>query len=206
MQYLVKPLVGHSGNSPLFFKGSSRPNVDRIYTITSVKSKLVLTQGSDGNITQQQWTESDHQRWKIIPLSDSERVNGNYYLKGICKIECVANQKLLDVPGGSSNNSIQLNAWDFNSAESQKWRLVELAQGAYRIENIKSGKVIDVRDGSLGAGAAIQQYQSNDSDAQKWLLSEVGDIPQGSLFEGQVTVYQDADYRGASQKLGPGKL
>ena len=144
MQYLVKPLVNHSGNSPLFVQGSFRPNVNRIYTITSVRSRLVLTQGSDGNITQQKWTESDRQRWKIIPLSDSDWVNGNYYLKGTFKIECVADQKVLDVPECSSDNSVQLIAYSSHGKDNQKWKLVELDRGAYRIESIESGKVIDV--------------------------------------------------------------
>ncbi|GET37666.1 RICIN domain-containing protein [Microseira wollei] len=113
MQYLVKPLVNHAGNSPLFYQDNAKPNVDRIYVIASVESKLVLTQNSDGKITQEKWTESDYQRWKIVPLENSQYVNGNYYLKGTCKIECVANQKVLEVPHSSTEDSAELGAWNW---------------------------------------------------------------------------------------------
>lgn len=188
MLYLVQPLVNHAANAPGF-----DANRNKIYTISSGKSGLAMTQNSDGNIVQKTWAESDYQKWKIIPLS-----GGNF------KIECVANGKVLDVPGASADNSIQLIAWDFKQSDNtnQQWRLVEQGQGTYRIEAVHSGKVMDVRDGSIAEGAAIQQHQSNNTDAQKWILSEV--LPKSVLFDKKATIYQHANYGGASQELGLG--
>jgi hypothetical protein len=202
MQYLVKPLVNHAGNSPLFHHDSGRPNVGRTYAIASAKSKFVLTQ-SGGVITQQKWTGSDNQKWKIIPLGNNEDA-GNYKFKGTCKIECVASQKVVEVPHSNTADGVQLGAWNWGNTNNQKWRLVELDGGAYRIESISSGKVMDVRDGSLNEGAAIQQFQSHNGDNQKWLLSEVTSAPDGALFEEKATVYKNDNFNPPFQEIGPG--
>ncbi|MFB2981081.1 Cys-every-fifth RiPP peptide CefA [Microseira sp. BLCC-F43] len=204
MQYLVKPLVNHAGNSPLFYQGNAKPNVDRIYVIASVKSKLVLSQLSDGIITQEKWTESERQQWKIVPLENSQYVNGNNYLKGTCKIECVANQRVLEVPHSSTEDEAVLGAWNWGNTNNQKWRLVELDRGVYRIENINSSKVIDVPGSSTAEGSEIVQYQSQNGDNQKWLLSEVTPAPEGALFEKKATVYKNDNFNLPSQELGLG--
>jgi hypothetical protein len=204
MQYLVKPLVNHAGNSPLFYRDNAKPNVDRIYVITSVVSKLVVSQLSDGIITQEKWTESERQQWKIVPLENSQYANGNYYLKGTCKIECLSNQRVLEVPRSSTEDQAVLGAWNWGNTNNQKWRLVELDRGIYRIENINSGKAIDLRAGSHEEGAVIQQYRSVDVDNQKWLLSEVTPGPTGALFEKKATVYKNDNFNPPSQELGLG--
>ncbi len=202
MQYLVKPIVNHSGNSPLFYQGTARPNVNRTYAITSLRSKFVLTL-SNGVITQQKWTGSDNQKWKIIPLGNNEDA-GNFKFKGTCKIECVASGKVVEVPHSNTADGVQLGAWNWGNTNNQKWRLVELDGGAYRIESIHSGKVMDVRDGSLNEGVAIQQFQSHNGDNQKWLLSEVTSGINGALFEKKATVYKNDNFNPPFQEIGPG--
>ncbi|MBD2544621.1 Cys-every-fifth RiPP peptide CefA [Planktothricoides raciborskii] len=206
MQYLVKPIVTHSGNSPLFSYENTRPNVGRTYAITSVKSKLVLTL-SDGKLTQQKWTGSDNQKWKIIPLSDYSEViasDGSYYQKSTCKIECVANGQVLDVPGSSTDNEVQIISYSWNGNPNQQWRLLELDGGVHRIENVNSGKVMDLSNASLDEGAAIQQFPSNNGDNQKWLLSEVTSGSDGALFEKKAIVYKNDNFNPPFQEIGPG--
>ena len=186
MLFLVNPLVTNAANAPGF-----DANRNRIYTISSVKSGLALTQNSDGNIVQKAWTESDYQKWKIIPLS-----GGNF------KIKCVANGKVLDVPGSSTEDRVQIIAWEAHDGPNQQWRLVQLGTQSYRIDSVQSGKVLDVRGGSTAEGNPIQQYKSNGTAAQQWILSEV--VPKSVLFDKKATVYQHTNYGGASQELGLG--
>jgi hypothetical protein len=208
MQYLVKPLVSHSGNSPLFYQENARPNTDRTYVITSVASRLVLSQPSEGTITQQKWTESKNQQWKIVPLEySSQYSNADYYLKGSCKIECVANQRVLEVPGSDMRDNALLGAGSWGDHTNQKWRLVELDRGVYRIENVRSGKVIEVPDNSIAKeGTRLQQYTSADTKYnQQWILSEVRPCPDGALFNKKAIVYKNDNFNLPSQELGLGK-
>ncbi|MGK7956198.1 MAG: RICIN domain-containing protein [Crocosphaera sp.] len=187
MLFLVNPLVSHAANRP-----GLDVNRNRIYNITSAKSGLVMTQDAEGKMVQKSWTESDDQKWKIIPESG-----------GVFKIECVADGKALDVPGNSTEDLVQLIAGSPTSNPNQQWRLVEQEGGSYRIEAVHSGKVIDVHGGSIEEGATLIQFGWHGGDNQKWILSEVR--PKSELFDKKVTVYQDANYGGASQILGPGK-
>lgn len=186
MLYLVQPLVKNAANAPGF-----DANRNKVYTISSAKSGLALTQNSDGNIVQKKWAESDHQKWKIIPLS-----GGNF------KIESVANTKVLDVPGGSTENAIQLIVWEAHGGTNQQWRLIDQGQASYRIESVANGKVLDVNGGSIDEEASIIQFDWHGGDNQKWILSEVR--PKSELFDKKATVYQHANYGGASQQLGLG--
>ena len=189
MLLLVKPVINHAANAP----GLS-VNSTRTYAITSVRSGLAVTKDSNDNIVQQPWTESDSQKWKIIPLS-----GGNF------KIECVDGGNVLDVYESRTDNKVQIIVDNFRNTNNnnQRWLLIQQDNGSYKIEAVHSGKVMDVRDGSSDEGAAIQQYESRDSDNQRWILSEVR--PKSNLFDKKATVYKHGDYGTPSQELGVGK-
>ena len=80
------------------------------------------------------------------------------------------NNYVLDVNGGSYNNSANVQLYGYNGTNAQLWRVSHDSEGYITFTNVKSGKVLDLNGGSVTNGRNIQQYDSNGTKAQKWVL------------------------------------
>ncbi|WP_320065963.1 RICIN domain-containing protein [Micromonospora sp. RTGN7] len=78
----------------------------------------------------------------------------------------------LDVPGGSTENKLQVQQYNCNGAVNQQW---EYLPGAYagfgQLRNVASQKCLDVRATSTSIGAVVQQYICMDVPNQQWSYS-----------------------------------
>lgn len=95
--------------------------------------------------------------------------NGTYTISS-----ALDKNKALDIAGASYDDKANLQIWDKNYTNAQKFKITYIAEGYYQIEACCSGKALDVAGAENRCGANVWQYQKNDSDAQKWLIKRAG--------------------------------
>ena len=97
-------------------------------------------------------------------------------LPDLCTISSTINTgKVIDVPGATTANAIQLQLWDDNITPAQRFRCYLNDDGSYTIQNIKSGLNLDLQSALAFNGAVVWQYTPNGTDAQKWFITDMGD-------------------------------
>jgi len=82
---------------------------------------------------------------------------------------------VLDVAGASHDDGANVQVYERNDTDAQRFAFRRNADGTYTITNQASGKALDVSAASQSDGANIQQWSSNGTDAQKWILVDCGD-------------------------------
>ena len=78
--------------------------------------------------------------------------------------------KVLDIAGASNENEANLQLWNKNNTNAQKFKITYVGEGYYEIEACCSGKVLDVAGAENKCGANVWQYEKNNTDAQKWFI------------------------------------
>ena len=88
------------------------------------------------------------------------------------KIKIVSHDggRCVDVPNGRADNWAQIQLWECNGSDAQKW--TRSSDGTIRA----LGKCLDIKHGSTEDGANVQLFDCNGSSAQQWRLSPAGDI------------------------------
>lgn len=84
------------------------------------------------------------------------------------------NQKVIDVAGAGTQNTTNIQLWDSNNTNAQKYRVQPVAQGYYKIVSVISGRVLDVAGGVRKSGVNVQLFDYNGSDAQLWRFYSAG--------------------------------
>ena len=84
------------------------------------------------------------------------------------------NSKRLDIDNASNANGANLQLWDKNLTNAQKFEFVKHDEGYYTIKSLCSGKMLDVCGGDQNPGANIHQWESNNTMAQNWYLVPLG--------------------------------
>lgn len=69
----------------------------------------------------------------------------------------------------SSNFAANVQAWESNGTNAQKFFIQQIGDNLYSITNAWSALALDVAGGSAQAGTNVQQYGWNDTNAQKWI-------------------------------------
>ena len=83
--------------------------------------------------------------------------------------------KALDVSGGKGEVGDNVQIWNDNNTNAQKWSISREKDGFYTIKNIISGKALDVEGGSHNFGANVHLWRINNTCAQKWGIIKKGD-------------------------------
>ncbi len=83
----------------------------------------------------------------------------------------------LDINQCSKNDKANLQLWQKNGTDAQKFKVQYNSHGYYTIKAMCSGKFIDVANSDKQDGTNIWQYSGNGTDAQKWLI-----IPDGEGY------------------------
>lgn len=91
---------------------------------------------------------------------------GEYFIKS-----ALADHLVLDVPGASRDDGANVQLWDANRSDAQKWRVSYDSQGLATITNVASGKVLDAQWGSSRPGTNVDQWSPNGTRAQKWRIT-----------------------------------
>ena len=97
--------------------------------------------------------------------------NGGYY-----RFRSALNyNKVIDVSSGSKENNANVQIWDLNDTDAQKWRAEKLEDNIYSFICVNSEKAMDVFNASFSNDTNIQQYTFNGTIAQKWNLTYLKD-------------------------------
>ena len=115
--------------------------------------------------------------------------------------------KAIDVTGGvdAAKNGTNIQLYDKNGTEAQKWHISKNSDGTYTIINPATGKSLDVADGKMDNGANIQLYGSNGTCAQKWWIGSNTDgtysVFSSCNIEMAIDVFDAARVNGANIQL-----
>lgn len=91
--------------------------------------------------------------------------------EGIYRIKsALSTNKVVDVANGSTENNANIQIYESNDTDAQKWKIVKTNDGYYNFISEVSGKAMDIANGTMQNDTNVQQYESNSSDAQKWSL------------------------------------
>ena len=94
---------------------------------------------------------------------------------GIYTIESALNSNMvLDISGSSRNNEANLQLWDSNGTNAQKFHVFYVNEGLYELAPMCSGKRVDVDHSGKENRTNVWQWEANGTDAQKWYIKPVG--------------------------------
>ena len=94
-------------------------------------------------------------------------VDGTYVIKS-----AINNNYVVDVAGGSNTSGANIQLYQNEYVDNQKFIVKYLENGYYTIKAEHSNKVMDVANGGKTAGTNVWQCYENNSDAQKWIIKE----------------------------------
>ena len=83
----------------------------------------------------------------------------------------------LDINQCSKDDKANLQLWQKNGTDAQKFKVQYNSDGYYTIKAMCSGKFIDVANSGKKNGTNIWQYGGNGTDAQKWFI-----VPDGEGY------------------------
>lgn len=86
----------------------------------------------------------------------------------------IAANKVLDVSGGSIDNKANVQLYESNGSDAQKFYIHDVGNKNYILISTASGKVLEVEDERSHDGANVCQRAYNGSDYQKWWLTDEG--------------------------------
>lgn len=134
-------------------------------TSNGVQLQLYTLNGTDAQRWKLVERESMRQRLDAFALKHAGTIAEGTYAIGVAGAE----RQVIDVNGASKVNAVNIQLYESNGTNAQRWLIEEDELGYLTISNVGSGKVFDVANGSTANGANVQQYNSNGTYAQKWI-------------------------------------
>ena len=120
----------------------------------------------------QQWGTSDetvHDIWKFVDAG-----NGYYYL-----VSAVGDggSYVLDVAGKKNSNGTNIDIYQYNGGDNQKFMFTQNTDGSYKILTKISDNqsCVEIADAGTSSGDNVQQWEINNSDCQNWILEPIAD-------------------------------
>lgn len=103
----------------------------------------------------------------------SKNVEGIEIEDGYYRIKFSKDIKMVfDVAAGSIEDYANIQLYENNNTDAQKFKITQNSDGYKTIECIKSKKALDVQSANYANDTNIQQYASNKNDAQKWKIEK----------------------------------
>lgn len=136
---------------------------DNQYYIQSKLGTVIEVNGSAAasgrNVQTGNMGTKNTQAWMLEEVSLENVSDGLYSI-------CIAadNTKVLDVMNGSTQNGANIQLYQYNMSEAQKFNISYVDKGYYKIQNKKSGKVLEV-DPKNGN---VKQNEWNNTEVQLW--------------------------------------
>ena len=141
----------------------------------SASGKLITVSRGDARELSVAFTPSDFKCLRSEQDADaavhmSDLPDGEYVVSSSMNYSFV-----LDVSGGSKENSANIQLYTSNMSNAQRWTVSHDDKGYVTFRNAGSNKVIDVAGGNASSGTNIAQYVSNGTYAQKWIVAKRSD-------------------------------
>lgn len=100
-------------------------------------------------------------------------VTTNEIEEGYYRIHSKLNYNFVfDVLNDSQEAGANLQVYEINNSNAQKFKITKRVDGTYKIANIRSGKVADVLGATFQNGTNIQMWDDTDNAAQKWTFTK----------------------------------
>lgn len=100
-------------------------------------------------------------------------VTTNEIEEGYYRIHSKLNYNFVfDVLNDSQEAGANLQVYEINNSNAQKFKITKRVDGTYKIANIRSGKVADVLGATFQNGTNIQMWDDADNAAQKWTFTK----------------------------------
>ena len=125
------------------------------------KSKTIFITDS-GNAEIRTDTQTLQNRFEIRYIGDG------YY-----QIISKKTYKVIDVSGAGMQNGTNVQVWNQNNSDAQKWIIKENTDGTYSIVSKCNDLYLDMSGGLTNDGTNAHMYQSNSSLAQKFIFEKV---------------------------------
>lgn len=144
------------------------------YIVSKLNNNLCLDvsggkNANEANIQIYQKNNSISQKFKLyenIPLESKKVIPDGTY-----KIVSILNQKMvIDVAGGSKNENANIQLYEDNGTEAQKFEITFGEDGYYTIINKNSGKAMSTKENNMQSGGNVFQGNEVLTDAQKWFI------------------------------------
>lgn len=193
--------------SYIIYSALARNLVLDVYAASTANGANIQTYAANGTKAQQ-WrvTKTQTLRARLNSMASAHRnalKDGTYTFGNANKRSMV-----LDVSGGSSANGANVQLYQSNGTNAQRWRVTHDSKGYVTLTNVGSGKVLDVNGASTENGANVQQYASNGTWAQKWIAVKNADgsytFYSGLHDRKVLDVYGGATSNGANVQLYAG--
>ena len=98
----------------------------------------------------------------------------------IYKLININSGKALDVTQSGTNNGTNVQIFQDNNTDAQKWRIQDTGNDTYKLISMLSDKVLDVSQSGTVDGTNVQIWDDNDSLAQRWYLQT---IDNGQMYK-----------------------
>lgn len=100
-------------------------------------------------------------------------VNTNDIEEGYYRIHSKVNYNyVFDVLNGSLEAGANLQVYESNNTNAQKFKIAKRVDGTYKITNVGSGMVADVQGAVFENGTNVQMWGDTDNVAQKWTFTK----------------------------------
>lgn len=145
------------------------------------KGDTVKILGASGSYTQIKYPVSGGYKYAFIRTSDLSAYilpinsssgnipNGTYKL-----VSALNSNYVMDVNGASASDGANVQLYEDNDSNAQKFVFTRQSDGYYTIKNVNSGKMLDCFGAGRTNGTNIQQYTSNSTAAQRWKVTNTG--------------------------------
>lgn len=148
-----------------------------VATISNVGTNKVLSAISDCNVVCKTNEGDLSQEWKFVQNKD-----GSYTIISLNEDKC------LDVDNAGSKSNTNVQVWELNGTNAQKWDIYEAGGGAYYLKPQCSDTcVLDLFDYNIDENANIGIHNFNSTTAQRYYINkiyEIGDVD----CDGEITI------------------
>ena len=95
---------------------------------------------------------------------------------GVYVIKSALNEKyVVDVKYGKADNGLNIQMYESQGGNNQKFTITHLGDGYYSIRPLHSNSSLDVEASGKTNGTNIIQWKYNGTDNQKWIIKDIGD-------------------------------
>lgn len=151
---------------------------EEIYTFKTIDDKYCLD--IDGantkpgtNIQIYSCNNTNAQKFRLIEDFIPEKTVED----GLYTIASTLNEnKVIDLYNANTANGNNIQIYNKNSTNAQKWKIEYKNNGYYNIKSkINKNKCLDIKGGNFTSGNNVQIYDCNNSEAQDWIIKKQQD-------------------------------
>ncbi|MDF7820199.1 RICIN domain-containing protein [Runella sp. MFBS21] len=147
--------------------GNNLPFQNGCYTLKSKLSNKMMQMDNDGNGARIRQYPDNGQNNQIFKL---ESVDGDAY-----KVMAATSNRTLESPNGGTSYGTELQLWDYNGANYQKWQFVNMNDGSYRLNPKHTNQlVVDVSQNNTDNGNLLHLWGIHNGDNQRFIFQPVG--------------------------------